>query len=143
MTAVQVCFQMKLNFTMKDYLWNISISIQNGQLAKRNFIYYPRKKNYESFLKILWDDGFILGYTVLSKKPTKLKIFLKYKNTRPVIQSIKFISKPARRIYYSINQIWKINSSKSFIIFSTNQGLKSIIDCKKYKIGGEPFMIIY
>ena len=67
---------------------------------------------------------------------------LKYKNNRPVINSIKLISKPGRRIYYSINQIWKINSNKSFIIFSTNQGLKSIIDCKKYKIGGEPFIVI-
>ena len=117
-------------------------SIKNGQLAKRDFIYYPRKKTCESFLKILWDEGFILGYTIFSKNPKKLKIFLKYKNNQPAINSIKLISRPGRRIYYSINQIWKIDSNKSFLIFSTNQGLKSIIDCKKNKIGGEPFIVI-
>ena len=80
-------------------------SIQNGQLAKRNFIYHPRKKICEAFLKMLWNEGFIIGYTISSKNPKKLKIFLKYTNNRPTINSIKLISKPGRRIYYSINQI--------------------------------------
>jgi small subunit ribosomal protein S8 len=80
-------------------------NIKNGQLAKRDFIYHPRKKICEAFLKILWDEGFIVGYKISSKKPEKLKIFLKYKNNRPTINSIKLISKPGRRIYYSINQI--------------------------------------
>lgn len=117
-------------------------SIKNGQLAKRDFIYHPRKKICESFLKILWDEGFITGYTTSSKDKKKLKIFLKYKNNRPAINSIKLVSRPGRRIYYSINQIWKIDSNKSFLIFSTNQGLKSVIGCKKSKIGGEPFIVI-
>ena len=117
-------------------------NIKNGQLAKRNFIYQTRKKICESFLRILWDEGFILGYKIDSENCNKIKIFLKYKNGKPAINSIKLISKPGRRIYYSIKQIWKIDSSKSFIIFSTNKGLKSIIDCKKLKIGGEPYIVI-
>lgn len=80
-------------------------NIKNGQLAKRDFIYQTRKKICESFLKILWDEGFIVGYTISSKNPSELKIFLKYNKDRPVINSIQFISKPGRRIYYSINQI--------------------------------------
>lgn len=117
-------------------------NLKNGQLAKRSFIYQTRKKICESFLKILWQEGFILGYKIDSDNRNKLKIFLKYKNGQPVINSLKLISKPSRRIYYSTKQIWKIDSSKSFIIFSTNKGLKSIIDCKKLKTGGEPFIVI-
>jgi small subunit ribosomal protein S8 len=83
-----------------------------------------------------------MGYAISSEAPTKLKIFLKYNHNRPVINSIKFVSRPGRRIYYSINQIWKIDSNKSFLIFSTNKGLKSITECKKIKIGGEPFILI-
>jgi small subunit ribosomal protein S8 len=127
---------------MKNYLWNMFNNIKNSQLAKRSFIYYPRKNICEAFLKILWKEGFIIGYKISIKNPTKLKIFLKYKNNQPVINTIKILSKPGCRIYCSINQIWKINSNSSFIIFSTNNGLKSIFDCKKYKIGGEPFIKI-
>lgn len=125
---------------MKNYLWNMFASIKNGQIAKRTFIVCQRKKICESFLKILWSEGFILGYKIDSMK--KIKIFLKYKKNKPAINFLKLISKPGRRIYYSNKQIWKIDSSKSFIIFSTNKGLKSIVDCKKLKIGGEPFITI-
>lgn len=117
-------------------------NINNGQLARRAFIMQTRKKICESFLKILWDEGFILGYKIHSDNSDKIKIFLKYRKGEPAIQTIKLISKPSRRIYYSAKQIWKIDSSKSFIIFSTNKGLKSITSCKKLKIGGEPFIVI-
>jgi len=117
-------------------------NIKNGQLTKRSFIIQPRKKICESYLKILWREGFILGYTIDYKNKNQIKIFLKYKSGQPVINSCNLISKPSRRVYYSIKQIWKIDSSKSFIIISTNKGLKSIVECKKLKIGGEPVLII-
>lgn len=124
---------------MKNYLWNMFANIKNGQLAKRAYIYQTRKNICESFLKILWEEGFLLGYEI---DCNKFKIFLKYKNGKPLINTIKLISTPGRRIYFSINQIWKIDSNQSFIIFSTNQGLKSILECKKLKIGGEPFIVV-
>jgi small subunit ribosomal protein S8 len=126
---------------MKNYLWNMFTNIKNGQLSRRRVLLQKRKKICEDFLKILWLEGFILGYSVDLNK-NYLKILLKYKNNKPCINSLKFISTPGRRVYYSTTQIWKIDSNKSFIIFSTNQGLKSITECKKFKIGGEPFIVV-
>ncbi len=125
---------------MKHHLWNMFISIKNAQMAKKGIIFISEKKICESFLKILWDEGFISGYSVMNNK---IKVFLKYTKTgKPTINSLKFISKPGQRIYYSIKQIWKLDSSKLFIIFSTNKGLKSINQCKKHNLGGEPLLII-
>jgi len=124
---------------MKHYLWNMFANIKNGQLAKRKFISQQKKKVCESFLKILWDEEFILGY---SKEGNKLKIFLKYHKGRPAINSLKLLSRPGRRVYYTAKQLWKFNSSKGVIILSTNQGLKSLVDCKKLRIGGEPFLVL-
>lgn len=127
---------------MKNYLWNMFANIKNGQLSKRNIIFQRRKKICEAFLKILWAEGFIIGYKIDEKNINQIKIFLKYSKNKPVIRSIKFLSKPSRRLYYSTKQIWKIDSNKSFLIFSTNKGLKSILECKKLGIGGEPFIAI-
>ena len=125
---------------MKAHLYSMFDSLKKGQRSNQSFVYVRRKNISESFLRILWNEGFILGYTVISKD--KLKVSLKYKFGKPLINSIKTLSKPNRRIYYSIRQIWKINSSKSFLIFSTNKGLQSINSCKKLKIGGEPYISI-
>lgn len=118
-------------------------NIRNGQLAKRSFIYQRKKKLCESFIQILWNEGFIIKYRTSKKNEKFIKIFLKYSNTgNPAINNIKFITKPGRRIYYSVKQIWKLDSSKNFIIFSTSKGLQTIDNCKKLQIGGEPFVII-
>lgn len=114
-------------------------NIKNGQLSRKCVVYQERKKICENFLKVLWLEGYILGYSI---NKNNLKIFLKYENKTPCIYSLKLISTPGKRIYYSTKQIWKIDSSKSFIIFSTNQGLKSIVECKKLRIGGEPFLSV-
>ena len=112
-------------------------------MAKKSVITQSRKSICEQILKILWDEGFITGYRISLENSRNLEIFLKYKkNGQPSINSLKSLSKPGRRIYYSTKQIWKIDSNKSFIIFSTNKGLKSITQCKKEKLGGEPFLVI-
>lgn len=117
-------------------------NLQNGQLAKKAFIIQRRKKICETILNVLWDEGFILGYKLINNEPTKLKIFLKYNKNNPVIKSIKSVSRPGFRVYYSIEQLWKFDSSKTFLLISTNQGLKTLTQCKKLKIGGELFFII-
>lgn len=114
-------------------------AINNGLLSKRTFIVCRKKKICIAFLKILWDEGYILGYTIQNDK---LKIYLKYTNNVPAINSMSLISKPGRKIYLKIKQVWKIDSSKNFVIFSTNEGLKTINECKKLRIGGEPILII-
>ena len=112
-------------------------------MAKKSVILESKKNINESFLKILWDEGFISGYRVFVLNDQKVEIFLKYTRTgKPVINSLKSLSKPGRRLYYSAKQIWKLDSSKTFIIFSTNQGLKTISQCKKNRIGGEPLVIV-
>ena len=112
-------------------------------MAKKSVIKSPRKNICESFLKILWNEGFISGYKISSKNQQNILIFLKYtKNGKPTINSLKSFSKPTQRVYYSSSLIWKLDSSKTYIIFSTSQGLKSINECKKSNIGGEPLIII-
>lgn len=125
---------------MKNYLWNMFSNIKNAQLSRKTIIFCKRKKICESFLKLLWDEGLIIGFK--AEGNNELKIFLKYIGDKPAIDFIKVISKPSHRIYYSIKQIWKINSSKFILIFSTSKGLKSLLGCKKNNIGGELFVIL-
>jgi small subunit ribosomal protein S8 len=127
---------------MKNTLWNIPTNLRNGQISRRNFIYQSKTSTTLAFLNILWDEGFILGYKMPSADSNLLKIFLKYKNGKPVINAIKFVFKPSRQIYYSVSQLWKLDSKKSFVILTTTKGLKTVYECKKSQVGGKPLFII-
>jgi|ERR1711976_3430 len=127
---------------MKSHVCNMVASINNGQLAKKAFITQPFKNVSKSILDVLWDEGFILGYKVSKQSPKTLKIYLKYQNGVSAINLIKMLSKPSLKLHYSIKQLWKLNSNNGLIILSTDRGIMSNIQCKKYNIGGEPFIIV-
>lgn len=105
-------------------------------------MYQPKTNLIITFLNILWDEGFILGYKIDNSDLNLLKIFLKYKNGNPVITTIKSITKPSRHIYYSVSQLWKLESKKSLIILTTTKGLMTAYECKKNQIGGKPIFMI-
>ena len=117
-------------------------NIKNGQLAKKAYINQVQKKTCEAVLNILWNEGFISGYKISKGKPNVLKIFLRYKNTKPVINTINVLSKPSLKVYYSLKQLWKLDSSKGIIIISTNKGFMSLNEFKQRKLGGEPIIIV-
>ena len=90
---------------MNKHVYDMIATINNGQLAKKSFVLHRNKKICQEILNVLWDEGFILGYKISTSDSSLLKIFLKYKNGNPVINSIKFVFKPSRHIYYSVSQL--------------------------------------
>lgn len=127
---------------MGSSLWDLITNIKNGQLAKKVYIFQKQKKNCEAVLKKLWDEGFILGYKFEQGNLNRFQIFLKYNKNKPVITQIQCLSKPGLKTYYCVKQLWKIDSTKFFLIISTSKGLKTLTECKKLKIGGEPVVVI-
>lgn len=117
-------------------------TINNGQLVKKSFVLQSNKKACQGILNVLWDEGFILGYKISKNNLDTIKIFLKYKNGLPAICLMKMLSKPSLRVYYSVKQLWKLDSSKGLIILSTNKGFMSSNDCKKFFLGGEPVILV-
>jgi small subunit ribosomal protein S8 len=126
---------------MKNRFWNLVATIRNGQSAKKFIVKQKKNKICEAFLNILWDEGFILGYKT-SFSDSYVHVYLKYKNKVPAIKNLKSVSKPSLRVYYSVKQLWKIDSNQSLLVLSTNQGLLSLNSCKKLKVGGEPIVIV-
>lgn len=116
--------------------------IKNGQKANKSYIMHPKEKNCASILNILWEEGYILGYTISKKSPQKLEIFLKYKYNNYVIKYLTSITKPSSKIYCSIKQLWKINSNLGLFILSTNKGILTLNACKKLNVGGELLFIV-
>lgn len=112
-------------------------NLKNGQIVKKAFIINKNTVICRTLLEVLWDEGYITGYKLLSKN--KLKIYLKYKQGNPVINIIKILSKPSSRVYYSVKKLKNIDK---FLILTTNKGLKTIRDCKRLNIGGEPLIMI-
>lgn len=135
---------LSLNTKMNSSFQNILINIKNGLNAKKMFIIQEISIKNKKLLDILWQEGYILGYTFFrsSKKKIYFKIFLKYIRSKPAISSLKIITNSQKFPFYSVKQLWKIKENLNTIIFSTNKGLFTLKECKKLKIGGKLKFII-
>ena len=89
----------------------------------------------------LKDTGFIDGYVVEDKGNNKkeLTLTLKYKgkNSAPVIEGIKRISKPSRRVYVNCSEIPRVLGGLGVAILTTSEGLMTDRAARKRNIGGE------
>jgi small subunit ribosomal protein S8 len=122
---------------MKGHFYNLISNLKNGQIVNKAFVINENSQICRKVLDILWDEGFILGYKILPVN--KLKIYLKYRNGNSVIRSIKVVSKPSLRVYYSVRELRRL---KKFLILTTHKGIKTISNCKRLNIGGEPLIML-
>ena len=116
-------------------------NLKNGQLSKKPYIFQKKNIICSKILNILWDDGYILGYKIYSNKPYFFIIFLKYYKNNPCITRIHGFSKPSRRFYMSVKEIWKIENEVGLLILSTNKGVLPLKTCKRFNVGGE--LLVY
>lgn len=90
-------------------------------------------------------EGYIKSLFVTDDEPAKkiIKITLSYNHGKPVITSIKRISKPGQRIYLNSRSLPRILSGYGIAIVSTSKGLMTAHQAKSQKIGGEIIGEIY
>ena len=86
---------------------------------------------------LLHSEGFVRGFQLVGKGKT-LRIRLKYNAHRePVIQGLKRISKPSRRVYCGKRDIPRVLGGLGVAIVSTSQGLMTGHEASRRGVGGE------
>jgi len=123
-------------------IYNLISEIKIGQMSYRPYIISNFNIGSGAILDILYREGYIGGYVVLTTNNSspKVKIFLKYINNSPLINDLVAISTPSNSIFLSVKQIWKLANTKSLLILSTSAGILSGDECKRLKIGGKALL---
>jgi len=127
---------------MNHLLWDMLTRLRNGYKARKLSILHPKSKLCSQLLDIFYKEGYISGYRISEVNSDTFEIFLKYYKEKPVMNKIIGISKPSRRIYISVQNLWKLNTGLSLLILSTSKGILSDKDSRCLGVGGEVFCII-
>ena len=93
----------------------------------------------EATLSILAAKGYIESYNVVEEdKKTFINVVLKYdEHGRSVINELKRVSSPGRRVYKGKDEIKRFKNGYGTIIVSTSKGVLSNEDAHKAGVGGE------
>ena len=123
---------------INDPIGDLLTRLRNGQERGKSTIRAPKSSLRAHVLDVLQSEGYIRGYSEveLDGKP-ELEIELKYHEGRPVIQEIKRVSTPGRRIYMAVKDLPRVRNGLGVAIISTSKGVMSDSSARAQNVGGE------
>lgn len=124
--------------SMTDPIADLLTRIRNGQAASKAQVTMPASKAKKALANVLKSEGYV-GDIVeegVDGKP-QLTITLKYHEGRPVIDSIKRVSRPGLRIYRGKDELPKVLGGLGVAIVSTSKGVMSDREARALGEGGE------
>jgi small subunit ribosomal protein S8 len=124
---------------MTDPISDMLTRIRNAGIARQAQTACPFSKQKLAIAKVLKEAGFIGDVSAESKKGhPALVMAIRYDDDgRPLIDGIRRVSKPGRRVYVGTREIWKVRNGLGISVISTSKGILSNTDARDASIGGE------
>ena len=131
--------------TMTDPIADMLTRIRNAVRVERPSVEMPLSKVKRGLAEVLKREGYIWDWQEVEGDPvSQLRIELKYgANGEEVIQHIKRISTPGRRVYRKAKEMKPILGGMGITIVSTSSGIFSDREARQKNIGGEVLCEIY
>ncbi|MAG32063.1 MAG: 30S ribosomal protein S8 [Deltaproteobacteria bacterium] len=124
---------------MTDPVGDMLARIRNAGGARHAQMSCPASKLKLAVAKVLSAEGFIGGVATDSdeKKPT-LTIGLRYQDDgRLMIEGMRRVSKPGRRVYVGAGEVKQVRAGLGMAVLSTSKGVLCDRDARAEEVGGE------
>jgi len=128
---------------MSDPIADMLTRIRNGLSAGKAEVVMPASKMKQAVAKVLKDEGYIEDLAVEGDSKPQLKVKLKYYQGKPVIETIKRVSRPGLRQYKGRDDLPKVSGGLGVAIVSTPQGVMSDRAARKAGVGGEVICYVF
>ncbi|MEM6689213.1 MAG: 30S ribosomal protein S8 [Planctomycetota bacterium] len=125
---------------MTDPIADMLTRIRNAVQVEKPFVDIPSSRFKKGIANVLKSEGFIWDWKDLEDEgPSPLiRLELKYgPNGERVIQSIRRVSKPGRRLYVRGKELKPVLGGLGIQIISTSKGVISDREARRENIGGE------
>jgi len=124
---------------MTDPLADMLTRIRNAGVARHPDTLCPASKMKLAVAKVLVDEGFLSSCAVeVAEGRDHLRLGIRYdEEGMPVIDRIRRISKPGRRVYVSVTEIPKVRAGLGSAVLSTPKGVLSDRAARAENVGGE------
>lgn len=123
--------------SLQDPISDMLTRVRNAQKASKVNVVMPSSSQKVNIAKVLESEGYISSFKVSEDTKKELTIELKYYQGKPVIESIKRISRPGLRIFKSKDELPSINGGLGIAIISTSSGLMTEKQARAAGHGGE------
>ena len=128
--------------SMSDPVADMLTRIRNGQTAGKVAVAMPASNMKQAIAQVLKNEGYIKDFSVSEDVKAEMTVSLKYFEGRPVIDSIKRVSRPGLRIYKNKDELPKVLNGLGIAIVSTSKGVMTDREARAADCGGEVICLV-
>ena len=130
---------------VNDLISDSLTRIRNAAMRRLDVTTLMHSKSVEAVVAILADKGYIDSFNVVENGPKKsINVVLKYdENGKTVINEMKRVSKPGRRVYKPAAEIKRFKNGYGTIIVSTSKGVLPNDKAFELGVGGEVMCTVW
>ncbi|MFN4262809.1 MAG: 30S ribosomal protein S8 [Thioalkalivibrionaceae bacterium] len=129
---------------MTDPIADMLTRLRNAQGAGKKAARIPYSRQKEAILGVLVAEGYVESVTASGEGSERvLEVGLKYYQGRPVIETIRRVSKPGLRIYKSRDDLPTVNAGLGIAVVSTSKGIMTDKSAREAGHGGEVLCTVY
>ncbi len=132
---------------VNDPVADMLTRIRNANMIYNESVDVPSSKMKLALARILKEEGYIRDFKMMSaagKPYNEIRIYLSYGAGRErVIQGLRRISKPGRRIYVGSDKLPVVMGGLGLAVLSTSKGLKTGAEASKLGLGGEVLCYVW
>jgi len=130
---------------INDLIADSLTRIRNAALRRMDTTTLLHSKTVEAVVAILAEKGYVESFNVVEEGPKKtINVVLKYdEKGRTVINEMKRVSKPGRRIYKGAADIKRFKNGYGTIIVSTSKGVLPNDKAFELGVGGEVLCTVW
>ena len=131
---------------MNDIIADALTRIRNAAMRKLDVATLLHSNTVVGVLKVLQQKEYIESYKVIEKENNKkfVQVTLKYDdNETSVINELKRVSKPGRRVYKHFDELKNFKNGYGTIIVTTSKGVIANDEAYASKVGGEVLCTVW
>ncbi len=124
--------------SMTDPIADMLTRIRNAQSMEKFTVSMPSSSSKVAIARVLQEEGYIERFSV-SEVDGKavLEIGLKYHDGKPVIERIRRVSSPGRRMFRPKDKLPSVVGGFGIAIISTSKGVMTDQAARRAGLGGE------
>jgi small subunit ribosomal protein S8 len=130
-----------------DPIADMLTRIRNANMRGKQSVDIPHSKMKLEIARVLKEEGYIADYEVVpAQKGPGMILRIKFKirsDKKRVIEGLRRVSKPGRRIYCGKDDIPLVLNGLGIAILSTSQGIMTGHKARRLGIGGEVICYVW
>ena len=111
--------------------------LRNAARALHPDVVLPHSRLKHSIAEVLKREGYLAEVAVEGTTRKQMRLKLRFAGRRSVIEGLKRLSSPGRRMYASCTDIPKVRGGLGVIVLSTSAGVVTDREARRRKLGGE------